>query len=118
VVRGVFGPNEVAEMATAFDAVQAAGLRLERSFRDGNVLFRLSRDTALGKTLRIVQWPAYVNAALDRYRVAGPDGEPHDFAMFLVRGEKPAPGTSQPGQGPASVTEPLCQPSDPRSNPQ
>jgi len=69
VVRGVFGPAEVAEMAAAFDTVQAAGLRLGRSFRDRNVLFRLSRDAALGKTLRMVQWPAYVNDVLDRYRV-------------------------------------------------
>ena len=69
VVRGVFGPGEVAEMAAAFDTVREAGLRLERSFRDRNVLFRLSRDAALGKTLRLVQWPAYVNAVLDRYRV-------------------------------------------------
>jgi len=69
VVRRVFSPAEVAEMATAFDAVREAGLRFERSFRDRNVLFRLSRDAALGKTLRMVQWPAYFNAVLDRYRV-------------------------------------------------
>ena len=69
VVRGVFTPGEIAEMAAAFDAVQEAGLRFERSFRDRNVLYRLSRDAALGKTLRMVQWPAYFNAVLNRYRI-------------------------------------------------
>jgi ectoine hydroxylase-related dioxygenase (phytanoyl-CoA dioxygenase family) len=69
IVRGVFNAAEVAEIAQAFDAVRAAGLRLGRSFRDRNLLYRLSEDTKLGKTLRMVQWPAYVNAVLDRYRV-------------------------------------------------
>jgi ectoine hydroxylase-related dioxygenase (phytanoyl-CoA dioxygenase family) len=68
IVRGVFGAAEVAEIAAAFDAIRAAGLRLGRSFRDRNLLFRLSEDANLGKTLRMVQWPAYANAVLDRYR--------------------------------------------------
>ena len=69
IVRGVFSAAEVAEMAAAFDAVRAAGLALARSFRDRNLLYRLSRDPNLGKTLRMVQWPAYANAVLDRYRL-------------------------------------------------
>lgn len=68
IVRGVFSAAEVAEIANAFDAIRAAGLRLGRSFRDRNLLFRLSEDANLGKTLRMVQWPAYVNAVLDHYR--------------------------------------------------
>jgi ectoine hydroxylase-related dioxygenase (phytanoyl-CoA dioxygenase family) len=69
IVRGVFAAAEVAEIAGAFDAVRAAGLRLARSFRDKNLMFRLSEDAKLGKTLRMVQWPAYANAVLDRYRL-------------------------------------------------
>lgn len=69
IVRGVFSAAEVAEMAAAFDAVRAAGLALARSFRDRNLLYRLSRDPNLGKTLRMVQWPAYANTVLDRYRL-------------------------------------------------
>ena len=69
VVRGVFGAAEVAEIAGAFDAIRAAGLRFGRSFRDRNLLFRLSEDAKIGRTLRMVQWPAYVNAVLERYRV-------------------------------------------------
>jgi len=68
VVRNVFSSGEVAEMAAAFDAVREEGLRRGRSYRDGNVLFRLSPDEALGTTLRMVQWPAYFDAVLDRYR--------------------------------------------------
>jgi ectoine hydroxylase-related dioxygenase (phytanoyl-CoA dioxygenase family) len=81
VVRGVFSPDEVAEMAAAFDAVRDAGLRFARSFRDRNVLFRLSRDAALGKTLRMVQWPAYFDEVLDRYRV---DRRVFDIAAPLL----------------------------------
>jgi ectoine hydroxylase-related dioxygenase (phytanoyl-CoA dioxygenase family) len=69
IVRGVFAAAEVAEIAGAFDAVRAAGLRLARSFRDKNLMFHLSEDATLGKTLRMVQWPAYANAVLDRYRL-------------------------------------------------
>ena len=58
IVRGVFNAAEVAELAGAFDAIRAAGLRLGRSFRDRNLLYRLSEDAQLGKTLRMVQWPA------------------------------------------------------------
>jgi ectoine hydroxylase-related dioxygenase (phytanoyl-CoA dioxygenase family) len=68
VIRGVFRAAEVAEIAAAFDAVRAAGLRHARSFRDRNLLYRLSHDAKLGKTLRMVQWPAYANAVLDRFR--------------------------------------------------
>ena len=69
IVRGVFAAAEVAEIAAAFDAVRTAGLRLARSFRDRNLMFRLSEDAKLGKTLRMVQWPAYANDVLDRYRL-------------------------------------------------
>ena len=69
VVRGVFNGAEVAEMAAAFDRVREAGLRFDRSYRDRNLLFRLSRDDRLGKTLRMVQWPAYIDPVLNRYRL-------------------------------------------------
>ena len=68
VVRGVFTPQEVAELAAAFDRVRDTGMRLDRSFRDGNRLFRLTPDAVLGKTLRLVQWPSYADPVLARYR--------------------------------------------------
>lgn len=69
VIRGLFSPAEVAAMAEAFDRLQAAGLALGRSFRHGNLLFRLGDDPHLGRILRMVQWPAWRNALLDRVRL-------------------------------------------------
>ena len=68
VVRGVFGPDEVTEMARAFDRVAAQALSHRASFRDGNVLFRTVDDPALGRIVRYVQWPSYFDEAMARYR--------------------------------------------------
>ncbi len=69
VIRGLFSPDEVAEIAAAFDRLQAEGLRLGRSFRHGNLLFRLGDDPHLGRILRMVQWPSWRDALLDRVRL-------------------------------------------------
>lgn len=68
VVKGVFDPGEVKELSQAFDEIYAQGLRYRASFRDKNVLFRLAEDRNLGKIVRLVQWPAYFNATLERFR--------------------------------------------------
>jgi ectoine hydroxylase-related dioxygenase (phytanoyl-CoA dioxygenase family) len=69
VIRGLFSPAEVAGMAAAFDRLQTEGLRLGRSFRHGNLLFRLGDDPHLGRILRMVQWPSWRDALLDRVRL-------------------------------------------------
>jgi ectoine hydroxylase-related dioxygenase (phytanoyl-CoA dioxygenase family) len=69
VIRGLFSPAEVAGIAAAFDRLQAEGLRLGRSFRHGNLLFRLGDDPHLGRILRMVQWPSWRDAMLDRVRL-------------------------------------------------
>jgi len=69
VVRGLFSAAEVAVIAAAFDRLQAAGLALGRSFRHGNLLFRLGDDPHLGRILRMVQWPSWRDAVLDRVRL-------------------------------------------------
>lgn len=69
VVRGLFSAPEVAEIAAAFDRLQAEGLARGRSFRHGNLLFRLGDDPHLGRILRMVQWPAWRDALLDRVRL-------------------------------------------------
>lgn len=69
VVRGLFSASEVAAMAGAFDRLQQAGLELGRSFRHGNLLFRLGDDPHLGRILRMVQWPSWRDALLDRMRL-------------------------------------------------
>lgn len=68
VVRGVFGAAEVAEMARAFDRVWAEGIAHPHSFRHGNVFFRVAEDARLGRILRYMQWPSYVDPLLDAVR--------------------------------------------------
>ena len=55
IVRGVFRPEEVAELRSAARSLWAEGRRHGRSFRHGNVVFRIDRDAALGPSLRFVQ---------------------------------------------------------------
>lgn len=69
VVRGLFDPAEVLEMAAAFDRIYAQGLALGASFRHQNLFYRLGRDANLGQIVRLVQWPSYVDPALDRFRL-------------------------------------------------
>jgi ectoine hydroxylase-related dioxygenase (phytanoyl-CoA dioxygenase family) len=68
VVKGVFGPDEVRELAAAFDRVYARGLTHPRSFRHQNVLFRIADDARIGRVVRMVQWPSYFDRVLARYR--------------------------------------------------
>ncbi len=68
VVRGVFEPAAVRELAAAFDRVYAQGLGHPTSFRHQNVLFRIADDDRLGRIVRLVQWPAYFDPVLARYR--------------------------------------------------
>lgn len=63
IVRGLFGPDDIAEMSAAIDEVHAEGLALGASFRYGNLNYRLD-----GGELRMVQWPSYHNVVLDRFR--------------------------------------------------
>ena len=68
VVRRVFSASEVAELAAAFDRIYRQGLAYGASFRDRNLLFRLAEDRKLGPVVRLVQWPAYHDAVLERLR--------------------------------------------------
>jgi ectoine hydroxylase-related dioxygenase (phytanoyl-CoA dioxygenase family) len=68
VLRGVFRPAEIAELAAAFDRHWQLGMAHPASFRHGNLLYRLGEDAALGRVLRLVQWPSYDDPVLARYR--------------------------------------------------
>ncbi|MGH6885845.1 MAG: phytanoyl-CoA dioxygenase family protein [Geminicoccales bacterium] len=68
VVKGVFAPAEVEELALAFDRVYGQGMTHRASFRHQNVLFRLGQDPKLGRIVRLVQWPSYFDEVLARYR--------------------------------------------------
>ena len=68
VVKGLFRPSEVAELATAFDRVYAEGMLHKRSFRVKNTLFNIANDAALGPIVRMVQWPSYFHKGLEAIR--------------------------------------------------
>ncbi len=84
VIRDVFDENDVSALKSAFDAIQAQGMQLRASYRHQNVLFRLSQDDHLGKTLRLVQWPSYFNDVLNRYRT---DRRMLDIVEPLIGGD-------------------------------
>lgn len=69
VVKGVFGPAEIAEMSAAFDRVYEQGLTHRTSYRHGNVFFRVADDANLGRVVRFVQWPSYFDAVLNAFRL-------------------------------------------------
>ena len=69
VVRGVFNAAEIEELAAAFNREYAIGMRHGRSFRHGNLLYRLGHDAALGPIVRLVQWPSYHDPVLNRFRL-------------------------------------------------
>lgn len=68
VLRGVFGPADVARLAAAFDRHWHQGMAYRTSFRHSNLFYRLGRDPALGKIVRLVQWPAYCDPILEGFR--------------------------------------------------
>jgi len=73
VVRSVFTPDEVGELAAASDRIYARAIRHE----DGTpaaegrpeVGFRAVEDPQIGRICRIATWPAYLDPVLDRVRV-------------------------------------------------
>lgn len=69
VVRGVFQPHEVAELAAAFDRLYQQGLEHGASYRHQNTLYRVTRDRNLGPIVRLVQWPSYVEPVFERFRL-------------------------------------------------
>jgi ectoine hydroxylase-related dioxygenase (phytanoyl-CoA dioxygenase family) len=68
VLRGVFAPGEIAALAAAFDRHWQIGMDHRASWRHGNLYYRLGQDAALGKVLRLVQWPSYEDEVLARVR--------------------------------------------------
>ena len=68
VVRRVFDPPDLAELAAAFDRIWREGLSHPKSFRHGNVFYRVAEDERLGRLLRYMQWPSYIDPVLDRFR--------------------------------------------------
>lgn len=68
IVRGFFAPEEVRQMAEAFDRHWAIGMSHRASWRHGNLFYRLGEDANLGKVVKMVQWSAYEDALLESVR--------------------------------------------------
>ena len=68
IVKGVFAPDEIERLAEAFDRIYAEGMRRPKSFRHGNVFYRVAEDANLGHVVRYMQWPSYIDDVLDRFR--------------------------------------------------
>lgn len=68
VVRGVFSTAEVTELAQAFDRQRAIALQHPRSWRHGNLCYRIADDPAIGRVATIAQWVSYADPVLARYR--------------------------------------------------
>ena len=69
VLRRQFDATELALLGRAFDRIYAEAMRLGRSFRHQNLFYRLSPDANLGTIVRLVQWAARVDPALDTVRL-------------------------------------------------
>ena len=67
IVRGLFSPEETAEIAAATDQLYAEGVAHGRSFRHGNLYYDVA--AADGEALvRMVQWPSYHQSIMNRVR--------------------------------------------------
>jgi ectoine hydroxylase-related dioxygenase (phytanoyl-CoA dioxygenase family) len=68
IVRGFFASEEVAAIGADIDRVQAEGVAHGRSFRHGNLFYKISQG-ARGALVQMVQWPSYHRPALDAVRL-------------------------------------------------
>ena len=68
IVRGFFAREEVAAIGEEIDRVHAEGVAHGRSFRHGNLLYKVARN-GQGPVVQMVQWPSYHRPALDAVRL-------------------------------------------------
>ncbi|MCC5828086.1 MAG: phytanoyl-CoA dioxygenase family protein [Phycisphaeraceae bacterium] len=71
IIRGVFAPNEIEQLATACDRWKFVGQLLGRTWRKQNTVIWVDseqRDGHKEAVVRGMQWPSYHDAVMDRYR--------------------------------------------------
>jgi ectoine hydroxylase-related dioxygenase (phytanoyl-CoA dioxygenase family) len=69
VVRGLFGADEIAEIAAAVDQLHAEGVAHGRSFRHGNLFYNVAAGGDGAPLVRMVQWPSYHQPVLNAVRL-------------------------------------------------
>lgn len=69
IVRGLFSPEEIAQISGAIDQIHAEGVRHGRSFRHGNLFYNIA-DLGDGQPIvQLVQWPSYHQPLLNAVRL-------------------------------------------------
>jgi hypothetical protein len=69
IVRGVFSPAEIVEIAAAADQLYAEGVVHGRSFRHGNLYYDVAAGEGGDPLVRMAQWPSYHQPVFDRVRL-------------------------------------------------
>ncbi len=69
IVRGLFTPGEVRQIAAAADQVYAEGAAHGRSFRHGNLFYDVAAPADGEPFVRMAQWPSYHQPILNRVRL-------------------------------------------------
>ena len=69
IVRGLFAPEEIAEIAAATDQIYAEGVAHGRSFRHGNLYYNVAAGPFGEPLVRMVQWPSYHQPVLNAVRL-------------------------------------------------
>jgi ectoine hydroxylase-related dioxygenase (phytanoyl-CoA dioxygenase family) len=69
IVRGVFDAAEVAAIAAAADQIRDEALAHGRSFRHGNLFYRVADDAAGAAVVQMAQWPSYHQDTLNAVRL-------------------------------------------------
>ena len=69
IVRGFLGAAEIREIGAAIDQLHEEGIRHGRSFRHGNLFYNVAKKEGAQPLVRMVQWPSYHQAVLNRVRL-------------------------------------------------
>ena len=69
IVRGLFDPDEIEEIANATDELYAEGVAHGRSFRHGNLFYNVAAGADGEPLVRMVQWPSYHQPVLNAVRL-------------------------------------------------
>ena len=68
IVRNFFPVEEIAAIGAEIDEVHAEGMAHGRSFRHGNLFYKIAQSDA-GPRVQMAQWPSYHRPALDAVRL-------------------------------------------------
>ena len=69
IVRGVFAPDEIARIADAAERAYREAVAHGRSFRHGNLFYKVRPDAEGRPHVPMAQWPSYQHPALDAVRL-------------------------------------------------